>query len=39
MDIQGRGVMDVGWVHLSEDGIQWQAYVKTVMRNVLMTSS
>jgi len=31
--------MDVGWVHLSEDGIQWLAFVKTVMRNVLTTSS
>jgi hypothetical protein len=39
MDIQGIGVMDVGWVHLSEDGIQWRTFVNTVMMNVLTTSS
>ena len=39
MDIQGIGVMDVGWVHLSEHGIQWRDFVKTVTRNVLTTSS
>jgi hypothetical protein len=38
MDIEGIGVMDVGWVHLSEDGIQWPAFVNTAM-NVLTTSS
>jgi hypothetical protein len=31
MDIRKTGWKGVNWMHLAEDGDQWQAFVNTVM--------
>jgi hypothetical protein len=31
MDLRERGIDGVNWIQLAYDGVQWRAFVKTVM--------